>query len=156
MCRKPQVDILVISLSAPLQIGIYEAGKLLQSYRSEEKTSEILPRLMEEILRSYEPQRLFYARGPGSFMAIKVTYLFLKTLSVALDLPLQATDGFRFNRNSPIKAVGSLYFSKENGKISARKIEIDKEKIEPFRLPERLEYEIFSDESEPLYILPAV
>ena len=111
---------------------------------------------MDKILQRYQPKRLLFARGPGSFMAIKITYLFLRTLSIARNIPLLATDGFAFNQNTPIKATGSLYFSKENGKISTRKIDIEKEKIYPFALPEQLDDAIFSDETEPLYVLPAV
>ena len=111
---------------------------------------------MQTILKSYTPQAYYFARGPGSFMAIKITYLFLRTLSITQNVPLLATDGFAFNQNSPIKAVGTLYFSKENGKITTQKIDTQKEKIHPFALPQKLDKEIFSDENEPLYILPAV
>jgi tRNA A37 threonylcarbamoyladenosine modification protein TsaB len=154
--KRAEVEIVVISLTSPLLIGIYENGKLIESYASDEKSSEILPLLMQEILTHYRPKALYFARGPGSFMAIKVTYLFLRTLSISLDIPLLATDGFAFNRNSPIKAAGSLYFSKENGKITTQKIDIEKVTIHPFALPQRLDHAIFSDESEPLYVLPAV
>lgn len=154
--NRPAVEILVISLSAPFLIGIYQNGALLKSYRSSEKTSEALPPLMQEILREYHPVGLYFARGPGSFMAIKITYIFLQTLAITLDLPLLAADGFAFNQNSPIKAVGTLYFSKENGKIRTRKIDTEKEKIQPFALPKQLDRDIFTKENEPLYILPAV
>jgi len=90
-------------------------------------------------------------------MAIKITYLFLKTISISKNMPLFATDGFAFNQNSPIKAVGTLYFIKKDGKISTQKIDdIIKEKIEPFELPKILDKKIFTTESEPLYILPAL
>ncbi len=154
--KKPEVDILVISLSAPLLVGIYQNNRLTEQFTCHEKSSEALPRLMAEILRRYTPQRLCFARGPGSFMAIKITYLFLRTLSISLDIPLLATDGFAFNQNTPIKAAGSLYFSKENGKIATRKIDLEKERLHPFALPQSLEPETFSEESEPLYVLPAV
>ncbi len=153
---EPRVDILVISLTSPLLIGIYQENRLIEHFQSSEKTSEVLPVLINEILQRYRPVRLLFARGPGSFMAIKITYLFLRTLSIARSLPLLATDGFAFNQNSPIKATGSLYFSKENGKITTRKIDTQKEKIQPFALPEQLDETIFSDETEPLYVLPAV
>jgi hypothetical protein len=154
--KRAEIEIVVISLTSPLLIGIYENGKLIETHASDEKSSEILPLLMQEILTRYRPKALYFARGPGSFMAIKVTYLFLRTLSITLDIPLFATDGFAFNQNSPIKAAGSLYFSKENGKITTQKIDIEKVTIHPFALPQRLDRKIFSDESEPLYVLPAV
>lgn len=154
--KKPQAEIVVISLTSPLLIGIYEDGILTESHTSGEKTSEVLPQLMHEIVTRFSPQALYFARGPGSFMAIKITYLFLRTLSITRNIPLLATDGFAFNQNSPIKAAGSLYFSKENGKITTQKIDIEKVTIHPFALPRKLDRSIFSDESEPLYVLPAV
>ncbi len=51
-------------------------------------------------------------------MGIKVTYLFLKTLSIVKNIPLLAIDGFFFNENHPIKAVGKLYFVKNSNTIS--------------------------------------
>ncbi|RUM65727.1 MAG: hypothetical protein DSZ05_05575 [Sulfurospirillum sp.] len=154
--QKPSVDLLVISLTSPLHIGIYHNSSLIDSYESSEKTSDILPLFMKEILSRYTVEALYFARGPGSFMAIKITYLFLKTLSITLGVPLLATDGFAFNRNSPIKAVGSLYFCKENGMITTQKVDLTKEKIIPFALPAHLDKRLFSDQNEPLYILPAV
>ncbi len=89
-------------------------------------------------------------------MAIKVSYIFLKSISIAKDLQLFATDGFEFNKNSPIKAVGTLYFIKKDGKITTQKIDNIKEKIEPFSLPQKLNIDIFTDDNRPLYILPAL
>lgn len=150
------VEVLVISLTSPLLIGIYHEKKLIETIQSNAKTSEILPELMQKILDRYNIETLYFARGPGSFMAIKITYLFLKTLSVVLKVPLLATDGFAFNQNSPIKALGSLYFCKENGIITTQKVDTTKKKIKPFALPERLDKKIFTEENKPLYILPAV
>ncbi len=153
---RQSIELLVISLTSPLLIGIYADTQLIRDYKREEKTSEILPALMKQILQEYQIKNLYFARGPGSFMAIKITYLFLKTLSITLNVPLLATDGFAFNQNSPIKAVGSLYFCKENGMITTLKVDTQKEKIKPFALPAHLDKNIFTKENEPLYILPAV
>jgi tRNA A37 threonylcarbamoyladenosine modification protein TsaB len=137
-------------------IGVYENSILIEKFQSQEKTSDILPKLFDTILNKYNITDLYFAKGPGSFMAIKITYLFLKTVSITKNLPLFATDGFAFNQNSPIKAVGTLYFIKKNGKISTQKIDEIKEKIKPFDLPKILDKKIFTTESEPLYILPAL
>ncbi len=147
---------MVISLTSPLLVGVYIQDRLNEEFESELKTSEVLPKIFDEILRKYTIENLFFARGPGSFMSVKVTYIFLQTLTVTLNVPLFATDGFAFNNNSPIKAIGSLYFIKENGNITPRKIDTKKEKIMPFSLPKRLNREIFSKDTKPLYILPAV
>ncbi|XPV52291.1 MAG: hypothetical protein ACNI3H_07725 [Halarcobacter ebronensis] len=47
-------------------------------------------------------------------MAIKVAYIFLKTLRITKNIPLYASNGFNFNNNSPIKALGKKYFIKED------------------------------------------
>ncbi len=154
--RKKPVDILVISLTSPILVGIYHKNHLLDKYESEQKTTDILPDIFDEILNKYEVKNLFFAKGPGSFMSIKITYIFLQTLAIVLNVPLFATDGFAFNNNSPIKAIGSLYFIKENGNITPRKIDTKIRKIMPFALPEHLETEIFSKDTKPLYVLPAV
>ena len=39
-------------------------------------------------------------------MAIKVAYIFLKTISITRSIDLYACEGFEFNQNSPIKALG--------------------------------------------------
>ena len=87
-------------------------------------------------------------------MAIKITYIFLRTLSITLDCKLKAADGFTFNDNSPIPAMGKLYFMKENDKI--RTEVLDKVEAREFYLPSILDETLFSDDTEPLYILPAV
>ncbi len=89
-------------------------------------------------------------------MAIKISYLFLKTLSISKNLQLFATDGFEFNENSPIKAVGTLYFIKKNGRITTQKIDDIKSKIKLFNLPQKLDINIFTSDNKPLYILPAL
>ena len=136
-------------------VGIYEGSILIEKFSSNKKTSDILPKIFEQILEKYDIKRAFFANGPGSFMAIKVSYIFLKTLSIIKGIELFATDGFSFNDNAPIKAIGKKYFIKENGKIEAKFIEVDESLIE-FKLPKLLESQKFTTNIEPLYILPAV
>ncbi len=142
-------------MTPPLQIGIYHDSTLIETIQSNDKTSDVLPRLFDEILKQYTIQALYFAKGPGSFMAIKVTYVFLRTLSITKDIPLYATEGFTFNDNKPIKATGALYFMKENGKIHTKKIDTPKVSYD-FTLPQTLEQTHFTDDVEPLYVLPAV
>jgi len=71
-----KVDILLIALSSPILIGVYENRQLIDSIESKEKSSDVLPLLFDELLKKYEVQNLFYANGPGSFMAIKIAYIF--------------------------------------------------------------------------------
>ncbi len=136
-------------------MGIYRDSKLHHTYATDAQTSDALPEIFEEILQHYTICRLYYAKGPGSFMAIKVSYLFLKTLSITLDCPLFATDGFAFNKNSPIKAHGNRFFMKENGRISIKQMRSDATPL-PLVLPKHLDHHLFETENEPLYILPAL
>ena len=153
---KDRVKVLVIALTSPLLVGVYKEDKLIDSYKSNQKTSDILPEIFEDILSKYDIESLFMAIGPGSFMSIKVSYIFLKTLSISKDIELLGCDGFYFNKNSPIKAVNNRFFMKKNGKIGLAVLDGDKDKIKPFELPNRLDKTIFKKEVEPLYVLPAV
>ncbi|MCK4737830.1 MAG: hypothetical protein KAT10_04650, partial [Sulfurimonas sp.] len=86
------VDLVFIGLSSPVMIGIYENNKLIDKIISEEKSSDILPKMYNELSNKYDIQKLFFANGPGSFMAIKVAYIFLKSISILKNIPLFATD----------------------------------------------------------------
>lgn len=141
-------------MSSPLQVGIYKDNKLIQNITTNEQTSEALPNIFRDILNSFNPKRVFFARGPGSFMAIKITYIFLRTLSITKGIELFATDGFYFNKNMPIKAMKKMFFVKNDNKIVT---EFFEDAINyDFYLPKILEIENFSKDIEPLYILPAV
>ena len=142
-------------MTPPLRIGIYHDKQLIQQYQQEGKTSDLLPKIFEEILQTYHIENLYYAKGPGSFMAIKVTYIFLRTLSITQNIPLFATEGFTFNDNQPIKATGALYFLKKDGKILTKKIDVPNPQSD-FILPQTLEPTLFTKDVEPLYVLPAV
>lgn len=141
-------------MSSPLQVGIYKDNKLIQKITTEEQTSEALPKIFKDILKDYNLKRVFFARGPGSFMAIKITYIFLRTLSVTKGIELFAIDGFYFNNNMPIKAMKKIFFVKKDTKIVTEFFE-DAINYE-FYLPNTLKVENFSKDIEPLYILPAV
>lgn len=133
---------------------MYENGTLLRTITSEDKTSIALPNIINELLKTFTCKELFFVRGPGSFMAIKVTYIFLRTLSIALNLPLFACDGFAVNENSPIPAFGNLFFVKKNGKITTK--HLDNKITTSMALPQKLDTIAFSDKIEPLYVLPAI
>ena len=148
------VDVLLVALSSPIQIGIYENNKLIDTIVSHDKSSDVLPLIFKTILETYSVEKLFYANGPGSFMAIKVAYIFLKSLSVLKKIPLFATDAFYFNENQPIKAIGKLCFVKISSEIKTQKLETVPEAN--FTLPVVLDYNEFSKTSTPLYAIGAV
>lgn len=149
------IEVLVITISNPLLIGIYENNKLIKEYKLEGKTSDLLPCLFEELLNTYDIKRLNYVNTPGSFMAIKVAYVFLKTISITKKLEFRAIDGFEFNENSPIKALGKKYFIKDENKIKVEFLEKDSI-IRDFKLPLNIENINFNNETLPIYNLPAV
>lgn len=148
------VDVVVIALSSPIYIGVYQNQKLIKNIVSDEKSSEQLPLIFEKLMREYSVEKLFYANGPGSFMAIKVAYIFLKSLSIVKDIPLYARDAFYFNNNSPIKAIGKLHFVKVASEIKTQKLQETPES--KFILPDLLEYSEFSTSTAPLYMIGAV
>ncbi|MDO8454260.1 MAG: hypothetical protein Q7S59_06775 [Sulfurimonas sp.] len=148
------VDVVLVALSSPILLGIYENNKLIDFISTQEKSSYVLPEIFEELFKKYKIERLFYANGPGSFMAIKVSYIFLKSISILKNIPLFATDAFYFNENSPIKAIGKLYFVKVSSEIKTQKLETVQEA--DFRLPSELDYNEFSTVTAPLYMIAAV
>ncbi|RDX35389.1 hypothetical protein DZA35_00600 [Arcobacter sp. HD9-500m-PIT-SAG03] len=148
-------EVFVISISNPILVGLYKNKKLIMAYEDEGKTSEVLPKLFNIILKEYDIGGLYYISSPGSYMSIKVSYVFLKSLCIVKDIPLKATMGFHFNENSPIKALGKKYFFYENNEI---KIDFLKpiDVIKKFSLPQNLDDDLFSSDTLPKYNLPAV
>ena len=87
-------------------------------------------------------------------MAIKVSYIFLRTLCIVKNISLLATDAFYFNNNTPIKAVGKLYFVKNRDSIETETLY--EAPVMEFTLPQQLILEDFSRESAPFYGIGAV
>ena len=148
------VDLVFITLSSPIQIGVYKEQKLIDTIVSEEKSSDILPILFSQLSNKYTVEKLFYANGPGSFMAIKIAYIFLKSISILKNIPLFATDAFYFNENQPIKAIGKLFFVKISSEIKTQKLEIAPQSS--FKLPDMLDYNEFTNTTAPSYGIGAV
>ena len=147
-------DLIVIALTSPIIIGVYKDKELIETIKSEERSSEVLPELFKELLNKYEIKHIIYANGPGSFMAIKVSFIFLRTLCIVKNISLLATDAFYFNNNTPIKAVGKLYFVKNTDTIVTETLL--EAPIMEFTLPQQLILEDFSTESAPFYGIGAV
>ncbi|OHD97455.1 MAG: hypothetical protein A3E21_01035 [Sulfurimonas sp. RIFCSPHIGHO2_12_FULL_36_9] len=148
------VDLVFITLSSPIQVGVYEKNLLIETISTNEKSSDVLPNIFNELSIRYDIKKLFYANGPGSFMAIKIAYIFLKSMSILKNIPLLATDAFYFNKNQPIKAIGKLFFVKIHSEIKTQKLEIAPEVS--FMLPDVLDYSEFSTTAAPLYGIGAV
>jgi len=152
--HKKNVNLVLIALSSPIQIGIYEDTILIDTISSDKKSSDVLPIIFNDIFNTYQVEKIIYANGPGSFMAIKIAYIFLKSISILKNIPLYATDAFYFNNNEPIKAIGKLHFVKIQNEIKTQKLDMVVENN--FKLPELLNYDEFTSETTPLYCIGAV
>ena len=150
----PKYELLIISISSPLLLGVYEDGKLIKTVSSELKTSEILLPLITDYLDHYDISRIIYTRGPGSYMAIKLTYIMLKTIEILRGIECVGCSGFTLNGGEPIKAIGNLYFIKEKETIITKKYEQPVDAC--FALPQSIHDLELDEESTPEYILPAV
>ena len=133
---------------------MYEDGKLIESISRDEKTSEILLPMITAYLERYNISKIIYTRGPGSYMAIKLTYIILKTIEITRGIVCMGCSGFALNGGQPIKAIGNLYFIKEKETIITKKYE------QPvnanFALPQSIHDLEIDEESTPEYNLPAV
>ncbi len=146
--------LLIISISSPLLLGVYEDDRLIETFSSPMKTSEILLPFITDILEKYPISKIIYTRGPGSYMAIKLTYIMLKTLEIVRGIPCYGCSGFMLNGGKPIKAIGNLYFIKEKETIITKKYEQPVNAL--FALPQSIHDLEIDEESTPEYILPAV
>ena len=150
----PEYELLVISISTPLLIGVYKDKELVETISSEKKTSEILLPLLNTYMERYDLTSIIYTRGPGSYMAIKLTYIMLKTIEIIRGIKCVGCSAFALNNGAPIKAMGNLYFTKEKETIITKKIEqpVNAE----FVLPQSIQDLPLDEESTPEYVIPAV
>ena len=135
-------------------VGLYEDDTLIETMRTEKKTSEILLPIIMEFLDKYDVGQIIYTRGPGSYMAIKLTYIMLQTIEITRGIKCLGCSGFALNDNQPIKAIGNLYFIKEKETIITKKYE--QLPIVKFTLPQSIQDLEIDEESTPDYVLPAV
>ena len=150
--QKSLVDIVAITIASPLKIGIYEDKNLVKTIIEEGKTSDVLPVIFDQLLKDYQINSIIYSKGPGSYMAIKLSFIFFKTLEISKNIKFFGCDAFEFNNNKPIKAVGNTFFVKKEGIIS-----IEKEKTQgEFFLPDNLNEINFGEDVSPLYVLKPV
>jgi len=147
-------QILIVSISSPLLIGVYKDGQLIEKIETKEKTSEILLKKLTELSLKYNYAHIVYTNGPGSYMAIKLTYITLRSLEILKGITFSGCNAFDLNGNKPIKAVGKLYFIKEKETIITKKF--DEAVEQRFELPSMLSEVTIINDNKPMYILPAV
>ncbi len=147
-------DVVVIALGSPLLVGVYHEGALVERFETPQQSSDALPAIFAALLPRYTIRNLIYAKGPGSFMGIKVAYLFLKTLSIVKGYGFYAADAFFFNQNRPIKAIGKLCFVKTLESIETR--QFDDVPPSSFLLPANISMDDFDSDTLPFYGISAV
>jgi tRNA A37 threonylcarbamoyladenosine modification protein TsaB len=145
-----------MTLSSPIQIGVYSDDILIETVQKDGKTSDVLPLMFANLLKKYKINNIVYLNGPGSYMAIKVAYIFLKTISIVNNISFQSSSAFNFNKNSPIKSLGKKYFIKDENSGEIIITNLENKKLVDFALPKKLNRDLFSDETLPNYHLPAV
>jgi len=150
----PKYTILINTIATPLQLGLYCADRKISAATTEGQTSESLLKAMEKWLDSYRVEKCIYVNGPGSYMAIKLTYLMLRTLEMVRGIPFFGISAFELNGGKPVKAMGNLYFTKEKETIMTKKF--DEKVKQEFWLPDDLSALSLDRENKPHYILPAV
>ncbi|CAA6804949.1 MAG: TsaB protein, required for threonylcarbamoyladenosine (t(6)A) formation in tRNA [uncultured Sulfurovum sp.] len=146
--------ILIIPISSPLLIGVYKENQLIETLEHSGKISEVLLKILDELSLKYNYLQVIYTSGPGSYMAIKLTYITLRSLEILKNISFEACEAFDLNKQKPIKAMGKLYFIKENNTIITKKF--DEVLEQRFELPSMLSEVTILDNNKPLYILPAV
>ncbi|MGH2305646.1 tRNA threonylcarbamoyladenosine biosynthesis protein TsaB [Campylobacter taeniopygiae] len=139
------------ALSKPLMLGIYQNNFLVKSITSDEKASEFIPKILQELLQDFTFDELIYANGPGSFMGIKISYVSLRTLSIVKNIPLFAISAFELNNNQPISAHKEMCFVKKEDQIV-----LEKTISGEFILPSNLSKLNKKDDNLPFYFLPAI
>ena len=108
---------------------------------------------------------IYYSRGVGSLSAIKLTHIFLHTLSLSTQIPIHATNSFYFSRDNEIKAFANMSFfldAKKNLIITDKnacnyiRLAASSTKNPKLHLPYNLIHNDFSESCTPLYVTPAV
>ena len=150
----PDFTVLIDSISVPLQVGIYNAECCIDRYEIDGQTSAVLLQQMEKIFEQYSVSRIIYVNGPGSYMAIKLTYIMLQTIKLIRGIEFDGCSAFELNGGNPVRAMGSLYFIKEKETIITKKF--DEKVKQEFWLPDNLSAIVLDTDNKPQYILPAV
>ncbi|AJC84091.1 N6-L-threonylcarbamoyladenine synthase, TsaB subunit [Campylobacter peloridis LMG 23910] len=143
---------LLNAIAKPLMLGIYENERLLEIIESDLKISEVLPKILKDLLLKYELKELIYVHGPGSYMGIKISYVSLQTLAIIKNIPLRAVSAFELNNNTPIRANKHLCFVKNQND----EIILEKTQAGNFFMPQSLKDLNLSKENTPFYVLDAV
>jgi len=150
----PKHTLMIIPLASPLILGVYEGNRLIKRVHSTEQTSQSLLPLVDKLIKEYPIEKIIYTNGPGSYMAIKLSYIILKTVEITKGIPLYSCSAFETNNNQPIKAIGNLYFIKVKEDIITKRFEVALK--QSYWLPISLDTIKIEQDNTPDYRLPAV
>lgn len=141
------------NIESPHTLDSHNNLKLCKEYRFYGHTTHALNELFSTLFsEGVSVRKIYYARGPGRFSALKATHIYLHTLSQTKGYELLSTQSFAFNGNNPIHAFANKYFVLHNGEIVLE----SNHKATEFILPQILYPQEFGRENTPLYVLPAV
>lgn len=149
------IRFLFLTVASPFWLGVYDDEELIAKYAREGKASDVLPIMIDEALREYAPDEIYYTNGPGNHMSLKIAYISLKSIAIVKHIPFYGVAPFDFNGNHPIKAFGNSYFVYEAGRISLKVFEEMPRSVDTV-LPQKFDFSAAKGDPEPLFILPAV
>jgi len=133
---------------------VYRDNLLIETISTDKKASDVLLNIIYDVISKYNVNKIIYTSSPGSYMAIKLTYIILKTIQIVKDIPIFGCSGFSLNDGNPIKAIGNLYFIKEKETIITKKYE---QFIKSnFELPIDIDDLVLNTNAKPNYLIPAV
>ena len=169
--KKQDLSLALVSVNAPVLCGLYQDNgenlELFDCISSSDTALKALPYIFESFFppsnqtnkyRDFQLKRIFYANGPGSFTALKLTHIFLQTLKLVHHIELYATSSFYFTSYPYLKAFGNQYFTQCDGNI----LLVHQDCVPPyaletlFALPQRFHPKDFAHDTQPLYILPPI
>lgn len=149
------MQLLLIPKGNSMMWGVYEDFVLEAKGSEDGKALDSLVQILVRLQAVYKISSIFYARGPGSFVSLKLLHIFVHTLCCTRQIPVFATDSFYFD-SSPIPAFSRQYFiKKEEGDVVLSEIKGEIKLYSPI-LPEVLICEDFCQETVPLYVLSPV
>ncbi len=148
-------------MQEPVRVGAYDSGGgLLHTFEVYKRTNIALIEIFETLLEWLQAQdltiqALYYVKGPGSFMAMKLTHIFVHAWVLLNPMPLYSALGFAFNENTPIKAFAKSFYVWQNQEVALKTFENPPMCCE-MALPPILDPLVFTTDNQPLYFLPPV
>jgi tRNA A37 threonylcarbamoyladenosine modification protein TsaB len=149
------VTVLLISAAKPCFFALYdENGEMIEQESCDKPLTESLYVLMSAAERRYSIKRVLYVNGPGSFMGLKLGFVFMRTFALAREIDFAACDSFAITGGAPVFSHKNRWFVKNGSSIELIRFENPPEnRLIP---PKKLNMANFSGDTTPCYLLPAV